>query len=93
VLEKVKLTVRISQGSEGQLLRVVKEEEGKYAGIDKQQSDVFERNQLQRELEDNLFLESKYIDIERRLFGKSQEGTDERAVLRIRQIQREDSKK
>lgn len=95
VLGEVKLTVRISQGSEGQLMRVVKEEEGRYVGIDEQHSDVFERNQVnqvQRELEDNLFLESKYTDIEQRLFGKSQEGKYERAKVRIQQLQREDNK-
>ena len=70
MLEEVKLIVRINQGSEGQLLRVVKEEEGKYAGIDEQHSDVFEGNQEKRELEDNLFFESKFPDIEQRLFGK-----------------------
>ena len=41
VLKEIKLTVRISQGSEGQLLRVVKEEERKYVGIDEKHSDVF----------------------------------------------------
>jgi len=83
MLEEVKLIVRINQGIEGQLLRVVKEEEGKYAGIDEQHSDVIERNQVQRELEDNLFFENKFTDIEQSLFGKQQEGKDERAVVRI----------
>jgi len=92
VFEEVKLIVRINQGNEGKLLRVVKEEKEKYVGIDEQHSDVFERNQVQRKLEDKLFLESKYIDIEQRLFGKSREGKDERAVVRIQQLQREDNK-
>ena len=35
------------------------EEEGKYAGISEQHSDVFERNQVQMKLEDNLLFESK----------------------------------
>ena len=58
VLEEVKLTIRISRGSEGKLLRVVKEEEGKYGGINERNSGVFERNQVQGELEDNLLFES-----------------------------------
>lgn len=62
------------------------EEEGKYVGIDKQHSNVFERNQVQGELEDNLLFESKFIDIEQRLFGKSQDGKDERVVVRIQQL-------
>ena len=92
MLEEVKLIIKISQGSEGQLLRVVKEEEREYAGIDVHHSNVFERNQVQRKLEDNLLFESKFIDIEQRLFGQQQEGQDERAVVRIQQLQREDSK-
>ena len=67
------------------------EEEGKYSGIDEPHSNVFERNQVQGELEDNLLSESKFTNIEQRLFGKSQEGKDERAIVRIRQLQREDN--
>ena len=44
--------------------QVKMEEEGKYDGIDKHHSNVFERNQVQGELEDNLFFESKFTDIE-----------------------------
>ena len=83
VLGEVKLIVRISQGSEGQLLRIVKEVKGKYDGIDEQHSDVFEGNQVQRKLEDKLLFKSKFTDIEQRLFGKQQEGKDERVVVRI----------
>ena len=92
MLEEVKMIVRINQGSEGQLLRVVKEEEIKYVEIDEQHSDIFERNQVQRKLEDNLLFERKITNIEQRLFGKQKEGKDERAVVRIQQLQREDSK-
>ena len=42
-------------------------------------------------MEDNLFFESKFTYIEQSLFGKSQEGKDERVVLRIWQLQREDN--
>jgi len=41
MLEEVKLIVRINKESEGQTLRVVKEEEGKYVGTDEKHSDVF----------------------------------------------------
>lgn len=92
MLEEVKLIVRISQKSEGQLLRVVKEEGGKYLGTDEQHSEVFEGNQVQRKLEDNLLFESEFPDIEQRLFGQQQEGKDEMVVVRIQQLQREDSK-
>jgi len=64
MLEEVKMIVRINQGSEGQLLRVVKEEEIKYVEIDEQHSDIFERNQVQRKLEDNLLFERKITNIE-----------------------------
>lgn len=71
--------------------QVKMEEEGKYVGIDEQHSDVFERNQVQGELEDNLFFESKFTDIEQRSFGNSQECKDEREAVRIQQLQREDN--
>ena len=44
---EVKFTVRVIQGSEGKLLRVIKEKEREYAGIDEQHSDLFEGNQVQ----------------------------------------------
>ena len=43
-------------------------------------------------MEDNLLFESKFTNIEQRLFGQQQEGKDERVVVRIQQLQREDSK-
>ena len=71
--------------------QVKMEEEGKYVWIDEQHSAIFERNQAQGELEDNLYFESKFTDIEQRLFEQQQEGKDERVAVRIQQLQREDS--
>ena len=90
--EEAKLTVKISQGSEELSMKVVKEKDGKYVEIDEHHSDVFERNQVQRKLEVNLFFENKFVDIEQNLFGKQKEGKDERAAIRLQKIQGKDNK-
>ena len=68
-------------------MKVFKEEDWKFVEIDEQHSDVFEINQVQRKLEDNLFFENKFADIEQKLFGNQQEGKDERAAIRIQKLQ------
>ena len=64
---------RISQGSEGELLNVIKKKDKRYVGINEQHSDdVFEKDQVESELLKCLLEASEYekwiADIDRRMF-------------------------